>query len=168
MIAVLLSILCIAAYTVAVCFKQKQIPYSISATFYILEHKYWFGFTMLATAGLLLPELLNITPEQYQCIPFLTCTGMFLVGCAPNFREGIDRPIHIIGAIMCIGFSQLWVAIMSPFVLFAWLLYIIYTAVSVYKLWKGNFISAFLLSKPMFWVEIIALFCVYTVIFLTD
>ena len=43
---VILSMLVIAAYTAAVCVKQRGVPYSISATFYAIEHKGWFRFTM--------------------------------------------------------------------------------------------------------------------------
>ena len=47
--------LIIAAYTTAVCIKQKGIPYSISATFYAIEHKGWFRFTMWACPMVLTP-----------------------------------------------------------------------------------------------------------------
>ena len=54
--------LCIASYTAAVCVKNKGIPYSISETFYKLEHKAWFGISMLLTAALLMPP--------FSCLPF--------------------------------------------------------------------------------------------------
>ena len=51
--------LIIAAYTTAVCIKQKGIPYSISATFYAIEHKGWFRFTMWACPMVLMPAILD-------------------------------------------------------------------------------------------------------------
>lgn len=165
-ILIFLSALCIAAYTAAVCVKFKGVPDSISATFYSLEHKYWFGATMLLAAGLLMPAILEVTPGCYQFTAFLACIGMFMVGVAPNFREGIERKVHTAGAIMCILFSQVWVLLTCPWMMLVWVAYLIYTALMMMKNWKGNFISAFLLTKPMFWLEITALFVTYVTLFI--
>lgn len=164
---IILSALCIATYTTAMCIKFKGVPSSISATFYSLQYKLWFGATMWITAGLLMPAILEVTPDCYQFTAFLSCLGMLLVGIAPNFREGIDRPIHITGAILCILFSQLWVGLTCPWMLLVWAVYLAYTVWAMKKLWKGNLISAFLLTKPMFWVEVTALITTYISIILT-
>lgn len=156
-----LSVLCITAYTAAVCIKFKGVPSSISATFYSLQHKYWFCATMWLTAGLLMPAILEVTPGCYQFTAFLACVGMFLVGAAPNFRDGLGRPVHLTGAILCILFSQVWVLLTCPWMMLVWVAYLIYTALMMMKNWKGNFISAYLLTKPMFWVEITALLATY-------
>lgn len=116
-ILVILSALCIATYTAAVCIKFKGVPSSISATFYKLEHKLWFGATMVLTACLLMPAILEITTDSYQFTAFLACVGLIMVGVAPNFREGIDRKIHTIGAVLCLVFSQVWVSLTCPWVL---------------------------------------------------
>lgn len=165
-VLVILSIICITAYTGAVCIKCKGIPCSISETFYKLEHKYWFGATMWLTAGLLMPAILEVTPGCYQFTAFLACVGMFLVEAAPNFRDGMERPVHLTGAILCILFSQVWVLLTCPWVLLAWIAYLAYTAWGMKKYWKGNFISACLLTKPMFWVEIMALLATYVTLFI--
>ena len=145
----ILSALCITAYTAVVCTKFKGIPSSISATFYKLDHKLWFGAAMWLTAGLLMPAILEVTPDCY------------MVGVAPNFREGIDKKVHTTGAVLCILFSQVWVLLTCPWMMLVWVAYLIYTALMMMKNWKGNFISAFLLTKPMFWVEITALLATY-------
>lgn len=160
-VLVILSALCIAAYTAAVCIKFKGVPASISATFYKLEHKLWFGATMWLTAGLLMPAILEVTPDCHQFTAFLACLGMMLIGVAPNFKEGIDRPVHITGAILCILFSQVWVGLTCPWMLLVWAVYLAYTIWATQKNWKGNVISAFLLTKPMFYAEFIALFSTY-------
>ena len=165
-VLVILSIICIAAYTAAVCIKFEGIPSSISATFYSLEHKFWFGATMWLTAGLLMPVILEVTPVSYQFTAFLACAGMFLVGVAPNFRDGLDRPVHITGATLCILLSQVWVLLTCPWILLVWIAYLAYTVWAIKKNWKGNFISAFLLTKPMFWVEITALLVTYVTLFI--
>lgn len=158
---IILSALCIASYTAAVCVKFGGVPASISATFYKIEHKAWFGATMWLTAGLLMPAILEVTPDSYQFTAFLSCAGMMMVGVAPNFREGVDRPIHIAGAILCILFSQAWVGLTVPCMLLVWVVYLSYTIYAMYRCWKGHFLNAFLSTKPMFWVEITALLTTY-------
>lgn len=59
MILQIISLLIITGYTTSVCIKAKGVPYSISATFYKLEHPYWFLATMWLTAGLLMPSILE-------------------------------------------------------------------------------------------------------------
>lgn len=166
MLLVILSIACITAYTAVVCTKFKGIPSSISATFYKLDHKLWFGAAMWLTAGLLMPAILEVTPDCYQFTAFLACVGMFMVGVAPNFREGIDKKVHTTGAVLCILFSQVWVLLTCPWMMLVWVAYLIYTALMMMKNWKGNFISAFLLTKPMFWLEITALLATYVALFI--
>lgn len=163
-ILIIVSALCVAAYTAAVCVKCKGVPYSISETFYKLDHKLWFGATMFLTAGLLMPAILEMTPESYQFTAFLACAGMMLVGAAPNFREGIERPIHIAGAILCLVFSQVWVALTCPWFLLVWIVYVIYTVAMMARHVSDRALSDFLRTKPMFWVEVTALVVTYMVL----
>lgn len=163
-ILIIVSALCVAAYTAAVCVKCKGVPYSISETFYKLDHKLWFGATMFLTAGLLMPAILEVTPEFYQFTAFLACAGMMLVGAAPNFREGIERPIHVAGAILCLVFSQVWVGLTCPWFLLVWIVYVIYTVVMMARHVSNRALSDFLRTKPMFWVEVTALVTTYMVL----
>lgn len=160
----IISALIIASYTAAVCIKVKGIPYSISATFYALEHKWLFCATMIITAGLLMPAILQKTPESYQFTAFLSCVGLIMVGVAPNFREGIEKEIHTTGAVLCLLFSQVWVGLICPWILLIWVVYLVYTAIGLWRNWTGYFISSFLTTKPMFWVEIISLLTTYLTI----
>lgn len=165
---VLVSLLLITAYTAVVCVKGHNVPNSISATFYKLDHKLWFGATMFLTAGLLMPVILGVTPAPYQPTAFLTCSGMMLVGVAPNFRERLDGTVHVIGAVLCILFSQVWVMLMCPWILLAWLAYLVPTAAITWKNYRkrGDARSAFMMTRPMFWVEIMALATTFMTLFL--
>lgn len=156
-----LSLLLIVSYTIGVCAYTRGIPYSISETYYKIKHKFWFAVATIGTAALLMPAILEVTPEQYQFLAFLACVGMILTGAAPNFREGIEKKIHIAGAFMCLVFSQWWVASLYPFLLVLWLLYLIYTILDIKRKWKGNLIQAFIYTKPMFFIEITAITSVY-------
>lgn len=50
MLLLIISFLVIAVYMAAVCIKAKGVPYSISATYYTLDHKLIFGASMALTA----------------------------------------------------------------------------------------------------------------------
>lgn len=160
----ILSALLIATYTAAVCIKGKGVPYSISETYYKIEHKLWFGATMVFTACLLMPAILEVTPGSYQFTAFLACAGMIATGIAPNFREGIERKIHTTGAVLCLVFSQVLVGLTYPWMLLVWVGYLAYTAIGLWRNWTGYFISSFLATKPMFWVEITALASTYVIL----
>lgn len=163
---VILSMLVMAAYTAAVCIKQKGVPYSISATYYKLEHKYWFMATMWLTAGLLMPAVLEISKPDTEFLAFLALAGMFFIGAAPNFKDDIEGGIHEMGAIFCLTGSQAWVAGNCPWCLFVWLAYIIYTVVMMSRNRSDSIVSDFLRTKPMFWIEIAALTATYLSVFI--
>lgn len=60
---VLISILCIASYTIAVCIKFKGVPSSISATFYKLDHGIWG-----TSIGGILGIMYTLSSNTYQII----------------------------------------------------------------------------------------------------
>ena len=160
----LLAFVCILSYTLAVCLKFKGIPNSISATFYKLEHPYLFCATMWITAGFLMPAILDISKPGTEWMAFLGCAGMLMVGAAPNFIDDLEGNVHTAGAVLCLAGSQLWVAFNCPWVLLLWIGYIIYTIIMMSVSVSYNFISNFLRTKPMFWVEVTALVSTYLTI----
>ncbi|WP_148479865.1 glycosyl transferase [Parabacteroides johnsonii] len=162
----IISMLIIAAYTVAVCVKQKGIPYSISATFYKLDHPYWFMATMWLTAGVLMPVILEVSKPDTEWMVFIACTGMFLVGAAPNFKDGFEGKVHTAGAVLCLAGSQLWVIFNCPWALMIWLVWLVYTVIYMSRHVSDSIISDFLRVRPMFWVEVVALVTTYLAIFL--
>lgn len=164
-ILITLSLAVIATY-VGVMIHRERIPSSISATYYSLKHRLWFGTTMWLTAGMLMPAILESTPCSYQFTAFLACAGMMMVGVAPNFREGLDRKVHNAGAVMCLTFSQVWVALACPLVLLVWLAYLAYTAWAMKKQWNGNFKETLMATNPLLWVEVSALLTTYLTLFI--
>lgn len=160
MILILISLAIILTY-VGVMIKRNGIPSSISDTFYSLEHKLWFGLSMIGTALSLMPSLLNNTPENYQFLAFLMCAGLIFVGAAPNFKKGIDRPVHIAGASIAGLCSQIWVALTQPYALLLWIPFLIGVGIKMKKVWDGNLWSSFTKCKPLFWSEAIAFTTTY-------
>ena len=160
----ILSVFTISLYTGAVCIKGQGVPNSISATFYALAHKYWFRFTMWVTPILLMPGILEVSRPGTEFLAFLALVGMFAVGSAPDYaRDPFQHKVHISGAVMCIGFSQLWVALNCWWVLLpVWVVYLTYTGIAITRQKEGVFVYKFIETKPMFWVEIAALSCTYS------
>lgn len=166
-ILTIISMLVIAAYTAAVCVKTKGVPYSISATFYAIEHKGWFRFTMWSCPMALMLAILEVSKPGTEFIAYLALAGMIVVGCFPDYKsDKFQHRGHIAGATMAILFSQTWVALNFWPMLFVWLAYVGYTALSIAKEKEGTFWYKFYQSKPMFWIEIAALLSTYfTVLF---
>lgn len=161
MILTLLSLIIILTY-VSVMIKRNGIPPSISETYYSLQHKLWFGFTMWSVGFMLLIVLLNMVPAAIQFIAFLACSGVLLVGAAPNFKEEFEHKVHVAGALLCIVGSQILITLMNPMLLLVWVLYLLYTIIMLKIKWSNNLKESFRLTKPLFWIEITA----FTTIFL--
>ena len=93
----LISLFVIAIY-IAVVIVKSGVPYSVSDTYYRIEHKKWFTFVMLATGFSLLPVALEVSSESSQFLIFLTIVGITLVGISPNFKgEKSERNAHYAG-----------------------------------------------------------------------
>lgn len=157
---VLLSFILIAGYVFAMVKRGKEVPYSISATYYALTHKFWFGLCMIGSSLLLLPAALETSTENSQFLVFLAIVGMTVLGVSPNFKVE-DKTPHIIGACIALLFSQIWVGCNAWYWLLLWGIFIAYMVTSMKRHWTGNFISDLIKRKPMFWIEIISLLTVY-------
>ena len=162
MLLLIISFLIITAYTAAVCIKTKGVPYSISATYYTLDHKLIFGASMALTAMFLFPVVWVLsTTFAMRLLAIAACIGLIGVGSAPNFKDNYESKVHTAGAITCIAGSQLWIALNFWPMLLVWLAYVGYTALSIAKEKEGTFWYKFYQSKPMFWIEIAALLSTY-------
>ena len=139
MFYILLSI--IAIYLLFSIIKYKQIPESISDTFY-LGNKWWFTFTMVVLGFLVCAILIPITSELYQFTAFLTGTGLLLVGAAPHIKDISERKVHFRGALIFGLMSQILASLYcSPWLLLTWIFLI--------PLWKTK--------QRIFWMEFICI-----------
>ena len=162
----IISLLIIASYTVAVCVKQKGIPYSISATFYKLEHPYRFMAAMWLTAFSLMPAILEAGRENTEWAAFIALLGLLMVGAAPNFKDKQEGKVHITGAVLCLVFSQVWVAMNGAACLLVWFVWLIYTMAYMARHVSDSLVADFIRTRPMFWAELAALAAVYLTVFL--
>lgn len=153
---VIISFVFIAVYVITMIAKEG-IPSSVSATYYSLKNRYWFGVTMVSSSMLLLPAMLEMTEDAYRFMAFLLCIGVIACGVAPNFRDGIEEKIHMTGAMMALIFSQLWVGFTNPWFLLIWV------SLVIYLLWYK---LRYDVTSPslVFWAEVCGFIEVYSTI----
>ena len=162
----LLSLLTIATYSAIVTIKSG-IPYSISETYYRINHKKWFTFVMLFTAITLLPAALDNSSENSQFLIFLSVAGMGVVGLSPNFIHGekSEQIAHYIGSGMLLIFSQCWVGCNLPWALTCWIVYIMWIIFNYNKSDpEQNFYNKLVSTKPVFYAELIVMITVYATV----
>lgn len=126
--------------------KLIGIPWSISDTYYQLKKHgcsgLWFQIAMILSAGILLPEWLEVTEgENYQCCAFLACIGLIFVGSAPCFKLELDGKVHIGATIVC-GLASLLYMIFAG-----------YTTIPLLLAFPTGFLI-YKYDKPVFWLEI--------------
>lgn len=161
MILILLSLSIFLTY-IGVMVKRNGIPESISDTFYSLKYKIWFGFSMTGISLSLMPQMITNTPSNYQFLAFLMCAGLIFVGIAPNFKKGLDRPVHITGASISAICSQIWAALIEPYSLLLWIPFLVYIGIRMKKE-DGNLYDRFKKCKPLFWSESITFTIIYII-----
>ena len=74
---ILLSIFVIALYIIYAII-NKGIPVSLSSTYY--NYGWIFSFIITLSSSLIFPNMLSITPENYQFLTFITFAGVLFVG----------------------------------------------------------------------------------------
>ena len=163
----LISLFVIAIY-IAVVIVKSGIPYSISDTYYRIDHKKWFTFVMILTGVSLLPVALEVSSESSQFLIFLTVVGLAMVGVSPNFKgEKSERNTHYAGAIMLLVFSQIWVWLNFKWILLLWLVYVGYIAYSlIKKKSSSSFYNDLVSLKPVFWAEMALIVSTYIAVYI--
>ena len=163
---ILISLLTIATYSAIVTIKYG-FPYSISETYYRINHKKWFTFVMLFTAITLLPAALEYSSENSQLLIFLGVACMGIVGLSPNFIHGekSEQIAHYIGSGMLLIFSQCWVGCNLPWALTWWIVYVMWIIFNYNKSGpEQNFYNKLVSTKPIFYAEIIVMITVYATV----
>lgn len=136
----MIGLIIILIYTIICCFKFKQIPTSLSETYYLGAGN-WFCFIFALSSFLIAGHLFSITPDIFRFLCFFASGGMLFVGIAPKFKDE-ESTIHVAGATMLLLSSQIWLCLYSsPWILLTWLLL---------PLWIN-------LKQRIFWCEITVL-----------
>lgn len=163
---ILLSLAILLAYVSYTLLSHKSVPSSISATYYRLRHKSLFSVAMFSSAAILMPAMLEIVPEAVEFLAFLGCGGMLFVAVSPHFKgETVEAKIHAVGATVLLICSQLLVALLTPYLLFAWGFLIAYLVMRFKRAEEIVSVKTFFSrAKTLFWVEVIAVITTYSML----
>lgn len=161
---VIISLLILLTYIIWVTIKHG-IPASLSQTYYLVKPRLLFMFVIWVSNFLILVPAMDMAGDL-KFIAFLGIFGALLVGAAPRIREG-ERTVHMIGAITCGVFSQLFVALYGTYLsLCSWIIAPILLLASNKGRLKGLFREGLedrLDSVQfVFWCEMICYFTLYT------
>ena len=152
MILILLSSIILLGYLGYILLKTKEIPNSISETYYNLNDnlKWIFRITLILTPALILPNWIEYSNDNIRFLIFLACSGMIFVGCSPELKIKQELKIHMVSAYISCGTAILWM-ILSKNILIL-IVWIILGALGY--LWK---------RKIIWWIEIITLGSILTI-----
>jgi hypothetical protein len=134
LILLVVCLLITIAYNSYIFIRFKKVPQSLSETSYLFggNKRYFFTAYCMIVCLLLLPLLLEITPNNFQIIPFIFCGGLSFAGCSPLFRKGLDKKIHYISAYIAFGAFILYMVLCMH-----WIYIIVYAVLfGVLCLWK--------------------------------
>jgi hypothetical protein len=157
----IISVLIMAVYTAVMCKKMGRIPFSLSETYYRLEHNKWFGACMSLTGFTWMVAALEVTPENYQFLTYLSFVGMMMISLSPNFKDKKGAIVHYSGTVLVLLCTQAWVVCTHPWIMTVWLLPVAYIIRYISKMGLGKLIDA----KPVFWLEIAAFMVIYINLF---
>lgn len=151
----IISALIFAIYTAVVIYKTGGIPYSISETYYRLEHPKWFSVCLGLNGFTFFVSAVGRTPENIQFLVFLALLGMITITISPRFKERTEGIIHYCGTALLLLSTQAWVACTNPWLLIIWLAPLIYIVRLVMAdNVKSDLWSKIVYARPAFWLEI--------------
>lgn len=104
-VCLILSLIFYIIYILYTYIKYK--PSCISETYYRLKKKELFTVWMLLVSFLIFPSWVEISPINFQFLPFLSVVSLASVGLAPKYL-GKDRKAHIISAALTSIISLIW------------------------------------------------------------
>lgn len=161
MILTIISLLIFVVY-LFFAIKRYGIPTSLSETYYLLGGEPFnrlkasiFTFALWAMAIILLPVMIDVTPDQWRFLAFLALAGICFVGAAPEFMDEFEGKVHTISAITAACFGLLWaLAVCKQTGLIS-------LGVSAFAVLVAALMTDTFKSSRTFWLEMIAFGTVY-------
>lgn len=146
LVCLIVSIIIYVSYTSYIRIKYK--PDCISQSYYLLSNGNIFTVCIIAISFLTFPAWVEISPEYFQFLPFLSVITLSLVGICPKYLEQ-DRIPHIAGASITCILSIVW-NIVSGTLLIPVVLLIVLILLFVFKI-----------RDRLFWIECLAFSNIY-------
>lgn len=85
----------------------KYQPSCISESYYKIKNKGLFTFWMVLVSFLIFPAWVEISPINFQFLPFLSVVSLSSVGINPRYL-GSQRTAHIVSAGLAVIISLIW------------------------------------------------------------
>lgn len=105
LVCLILSVTLYTLYVSIVYSKYK--PSCISESYYKVKCGHMFTIWILLVSFLIFPAWVEISPINFQFLPFLSVLSLASVGLAPKYL-GEDRKAHIISASLTSIISLIW------------------------------------------------------------
>lgn len=111
---ILVSISCLIITTyLATYICHCGVPTSLSDTYYHTVRKWLFPTVLVLSAALALEPLMDITPEPWKFLSFLTIGSIFFIAAAPAFKENLVNQVHTVSAILLCGSVIAWLLLVG-------------------------------------------------------
>ena len=92
--------------------EKKSLVTCVSECWY---HIKWTHYALLALAALMmLPPMLECTPDNWRFLAFFACASLVFVATAPSYLEKFEGRVHSISAILCAACAIAWAAAVVP------------------------------------------------------
>lgn len=142
-------ILAVTVCLIATSWKNDMLD-SVSEVAYIIPH--WaFTIWIALVGGLLMPDIMEHLPENWQWVGFLCVVGLFCVGASSYYRTQ-ERTLHYVGGFLW-GVCATVVVILNCWpLLLGWILYVVLMWLSrwrCYTFWSEYVITAQLCTALM-------------------
>lgn len=113
--------------------EAKELPDSVSSFSYIVGTKPFTAWAVLTAICLLYPTI-NAVGERFSWIAFLQSAGLLMVAASPLYKSE-NKVLHYVGGYLFGIMTQVVVAMINPWWLFAWVLF---PTVYLKKDWHEN------------------------------
>ena len=92
--------------------EKKSLVTCVSECWYQIK---WAHYALLALAALMmLPPMLDCTPDNWQFLAFFACASLVFVATAPSYLERFEGRVHSISAILCAVCAIAWAVVVVP------------------------------------------------------
>ena len=138
---IIIAIVILAAYTLSMIKDEGCIPSSLSATVFSMEKKdRWIWCIVIwSVVFICLPTYIGKTGENTRFLAFFAMAGLLFVGGAPLVLKSEDRMqywVHCGAAVVCAVCSQLVLVLNQPWLLLAWVPFVVAGFIIGWKRWR--------------------------------
>lgn len=164
---VLASFAVFLAYLAAVFIVFREVPKSLSNTYYMFQEKkdglkWLFPALIAVMVFTLMPAWLELSDgSNWQFLSFLCPASLLFVGAAPAFKSSnLESTVHTVAALLSAFFGLAWVLVFCTFGL--WFVLVSFMCIYLLSIFTNSYQTSY-----TFWLEMVAFLAVYMGIMVT-